>query len=259
MPEWYEDDEFWESFAPFFFTAERVESSAAQADELIKLLGVAPGASVLDLCCGIGRHSIALAKRALNVTGVDRTRAFLDRAKASADKEGVSVDWVQEDMRTFTRPNAFDGAINCVTSFGYFADQSEDGLVARKLHEALKPNARLVIEMTGKEVLARDFAERTWRRLPDGALLLQEHKLRNGWDWIETHLMMIGETRRMELTFSHRPYSGVELAIVLTQGGFREVELFGSLAGTPYDKSSGAARRRRNEIESGSPSRAGRG
>jgi SAM-dependent methyltransferase len=182
MTEWYEDDEFWESFAPFFFTPERVESSGAQADGLIKLLGVAPGQAVLDLCCGIGRHLIALAKRRLKVTGVDRTRAFLDRAKAGADREGVRVEWVQEDMRSFQRPNAFDGAVNCVTSFGYFADQAEDLLVARNLHDGLKANARLVIEMMGKEVLARDFHKRTWERLPDGALLLQERKLSRGWD-----------------------------------------------------------------------------
>ncbi|MGA7869556.1 MAG: class I SAM-dependent methyltransferase [Candidatus Binatus sp.] len=235
MPEWYEDDEFWESFAPFFFTPERVESSGAQADGLIKLLGVAPGQSVLDLCCGIGRHSIALARRGLAITGVDRTRAFLDRAEASARKEGVTVEWVQEDMRTFRRTNAFDGAINCVTSFGYFADQAEDLLVARNLHDALKANARLVIEMMGKEVLARNFNERTWERLPDGAILLQERKLRSGWDWLESHWTMIGRKRRMELTFSCRPYSGAEIREVLKQAGFREVELFGSLSGSPYD------------------------
>ena len=201
MAEWYEDDEFWESFAPFFFTPERVESSGAQADGLIKLLGVAPGQSVLDLCCGIGRHSIALAKRGLNVTGVDRTRAFLDRAKASADKDGVPVEWVQDDMRTFKRPKAFDGAVNCVTSFGYFADPAEDLLVARNLHDSLKASARLVIEMKGKEVLARDFHERTWERLPDGALLLQERKLSSGWDWLERRWTFIGPKRRKERTF----------------------------------------------------------
>ena len=235
MSEWYEDDDFWESFAPYFFTPERIESSGAQADGLIKLMGVAPGQSVLDLCCGIGRHSIALAKRGLNMTGVDRTRAFLDRAKAGADKEGVRVEWVQDDMRTFKRPSAFEGAVNCVTSFGYFADQAEDLMVARNLHDALKANARLVIEMMGKEVLARDFRERTWERLADGALLLQERKLSHGWDWLESRWTLIGPKRRKELTFSCRPYSGAELTAVLKQAGFRDVELFGSLSGIPYD------------------------
>ncbi len=235
MTEWYEDDEFRESFAPFFFTPERVESSGAQADGLIKLLGVVPGQSVLDLCCGIGRHSIALAKRGLNVTGVDRTRPFLGRAKTSADKEDVRVEWVQDDMRSFKRPNAFDGAVNCITSFGYFADQAEDLLVARNLHDSLKANARLVIEMMGKEVLARDFRERTWERLPDGALLLQERKLSRGWDWIESRWTLIGPKRRKELTVSCRPYSGAELKAVLKQAGFREVDLFGNLGGSPYD------------------------
>lgn len=235
MPEWYEDDEFWESFAPFFFTPDRVESSGAQAAAVIKLLGVAPGARVLDLCCGIGRHSIALAQRGLTVTGVDRTRAFLDRAKAGADKEGVHVEWVQEDMRAFKRPKTFDGAMNCVTSFGYFADPAQDLLVARNLHDSLKPKARLVIEMMGKEILARDFHERTWERLPDGTLVLQERKLSSGWDWLESRWTFIGPKRRKELTFSCRPYSGAELKSVLKQAGFRNVELFGNLGGIPYD------------------------
>ncbi len=235
MTEWYEDDEFWESFAPYFFTPERIESSGAQADELVRILGVGPGGSVLDLCCGVGRHSIALARRGLAVTGVDRTRAFLDRAKTSAREEGVTVEWVQEDMRAFRRADAFDGAINCVTSFGYFEDQAEDLIVARNLHDALKAKARLVIEMMGKEVLARDWQERTWERMPDGAILLQERKLKSGWDWLESRWTMIGKKGRMELTFSTRPYSGAEIKGLLKQAGFREVELFGSLSGTPYD------------------------
>jgi SAM-dependent methyltransferase len=235
MTEWYEDDEFWESFAPYFFTADRIERSGAQADELIKLIGVGPGSAVLDLCCGVGRHSIALAQRGLSVTGVDRTRAFLARAEASARKEGVSVEWVEQDMRAFKRSNGFDGAINCVTSFGYFADPAEDLLVAQNLHASLKPDARRVIEMMGKEILARDFQERTWERLPSGALLLQERKLKNGWDWLESHWLVIDQKRRMELTFSHRPYSGAELKEVLKRAGFREVELFGGLNGSPYD------------------------
>ena len=112
MTEWYEDDEFWESFAPYFFTADRIERSGAQADELIKLIGVGPGSAVLDLCCGRcwTTFNRAGTARAL-VTGVDRTRTFLTRAEASARKEGVSVEWVREDMRSFKRSNGFDGAI----------------------------------------------------------------------------------------------------------------------------------------------------
>ncbi|HYL59469.1 MAG TPA: class I SAM-dependent methyltransferase [Candidatus Acidoferrales bacterium] len=235
MTDWYEDDEFWEAFAPFFFTPERIAGSSAQCDELLKLLRVAPGSHVLDLCCGVGRHSVELARRGFVVTGVDRTRPLLERARQTAASIGLNVEWVLEDMRAFRRAGAFDGAINCVTSFGYFEDPAEDLLVARNLHEALKPNARLVIEMMGKEVLARIFQPRSWERLSNGAIWLQEHKLRSGWDWLETQWTIIDNARRTELTFTHRPYSGAELTAVLKDAGFREVELFGSLGGAPYD------------------------
>jgi hypothetical protein len=42
----------WNSFAPYFFTEERVEGTAAEVNKIVALLGIAPGAKVLDLCCG---------------------------------------------------------------------------------------------------------------------------------------------------------------------------------------------------------------
>ena len=235
MTQWFEDDKFWEEFSPFFFTSDRMQNTAAQVDGLVDLLKIAPGGRVLDLCCGVGRHSLELSRRGFAVTGVDRTHAFLERARKAAGDERLAIEWVEQDMREFRRPQAFGAAINCVTSFGYFEDQAQDRLVARNLFDSLNVGARLVIEMMGKEVLARIFQERSWERLENGVLLLREHKLRSGWDWIETHLIVIGPSQRKELTFSARPYSGQEIRDLLVQTGFREVNLYGNLKGSAYD------------------------
>ncbi len=235
MSTWHEDDSFWEAFAPFLFTAERIERARVEVDSVIKLLGVQPGTRILDLCCGVGRHSIELARRGYAVTGVDRTHAYLERARQQAQAENLAIEFVESDMRAFSRPGAFDGATNLFTSFGYFEDPADDLKAARNLFEVLKPGARAVIDVLGKEVLARTFVPRTWESLPDGTLVLQEHKLRSGWDWIENRFLLIGHKRRREMTFSHRLYSGSELAALLRQAGFSEVALYGNLAGAPYD------------------------
>src|SRR6185437_13953181 len=74
--EWFENDDFWRDFYPFMFSDERF---AATPDEVSRILALTQcaGGSVLDLCCGPGRHSIELAQRGFKVTGVDRSPFLL--------------------------------------------------------------------------------------------------------------------------------------------------------------------------------------
>jgi len=84
---WYEQDTFWETVAPTLFTQRRWEDAPAEVEQVVSLLGIESGAHVLDLCCGVGRHSLELARRGFQVTGVDRTRPYLDRASRQAETE----------------------------------------------------------------------------------------------------------------------------------------------------------------------------
>ncbi|MFQ5858089.1 MAG: class I SAM-dependent methyltransferase [Anaerolineae bacterium] len=173
--------------------------------------------------------------RGFRVTGVDRTTAYLERARRQAVEEGLNAEFVHEDMRSFRRPETFDGAINLFTSFGYFQDPAEDLQVVRNLHASLKPGGRLVMELMGKEVLARIFRERDWHQDEDGTLFLEERTISSGWDWIENRWITIDGSQRTEFTLGHRLYSGTELAALLRQAGFTSVTLYGGLAGGPYD------------------------
>jgi SAM-dependent methyltransferase len=232
---WYENDDFWETVAPVLFNRERIDLAPQQVDQVIALLRLNAGAVVLDLCCGIGRHALELSRRGYVVTGVDRTRAYLKRARAQAAAEDLKVEFIESDARAFRRAGAFDGAINLFTSFGYFEDPAEDLKVAENLHASLKPGARLVVDLIGKENLARRFRERDWHENSDGTLVLEDRKLRNGWDWLENRWILIKGGERKELTLSHRLYSGSELAALLKQAGFAAVTLYGDLSGAPYN------------------------
>ncbi|MFQ5595926.1 MAG: class I SAM-dependent methyltransferase, partial [Anaerolineae bacterium] len=233
MTAWHEDDVFWEAWAPQMFTEQRWEMASEEVDAVIQLLDLSPGAHVLDLCCGPGRHSLELARRGFRITGVDRTPAYLDQARRLATEEGLEVEFVQADMRDFRRPETFDGAVNLFTAFGYFEDPAEDLQVVQNLHASLKPGGRLVMEMMGKEVLARIFLESNWQETDDGVLVLEKRKIRSGWDWIDNRWIIIDGEERREFAVGHRLYSGAELAALLRQAGFDSVELYGALAGGP--------------------------
>ena len=161
MSAWFDDDTLWESLEGFLFSQFRsFEGAVREAEQILALVHPPQRAAVLDLCCGPGRHALEFARRGFQVTGVDRTTRYIEAARAAARREGLTVEFVQEDMRRFHRPAVFDLALNLFSSFGYFTDAEENLQVLRNLHASLTPGGTVLLEMAGKEPLARDFQPR---------------------------------------------------------------------------------------------------
>ena len=234
MGSWHDQDDFWIIAEPVLFSWQRREETPKEIDSIISLLTADTSARVLDLGCGIGRHSLELARRGFVVTGVDRTRNYLQKASKKAKKEGINVEFVQDDMRSFCRPEEFDISLSLYTSFGYFENKEDDSKVIANIYSSLKPGGILLMDMMGKEVLSRDFKEREWME-EDGWLVLQERKLGKDWGWLENRWIIIKDDDHTELKFSHRLYSAVEIVSLTKANGFKEVEVFGDLSGSGYD------------------------
>ncbi|KPJ59525.1 MAG: hypothetical protein AMJ46_10950 [Latescibacteria bacterium DG_63] len=231
---WHEDNEFWKLLDPVLFSEKRWAVTEEEVAGIIKLTSLEPGERVLDLCCGPGRHSLELARRGFVVTGVDRTLPYLERARAATEKEGLSVEFVHEDMRNFCRPGAFDVAMNYYTSFGYFRDKSENEKVLKNLFSSLRPGGRLLLELMGREVLARIFRERDWLER-DGVFLLEERKVEDNWTWIDNRWIVFKDGKKKEFSLTLRLYSAVDLSSILESVGFEETKSYGDIAGSPYD------------------------
>jgi len=119
------------------------EAAACEAPFLLRELHAAPGAAVLDLCCGAGRHSAALAAAGLRVTGVDLSLDLLRRASS----EAPGPRYVRADMRLLPfAPDSFGGAVNLFTSFGYFGTDAENLAALREAARVLKPGAALLLD-----------------------------------------------------------------------------------------------------------------
>ena len=232
---WHEDDHFWETVGPVLFPGQRISDTNTEVDQILALLDVPEGSHILDLCCGIGRHSLELSRRGFKVTGVDRTRSYLNEAGMIAASEGLSVEFLEDDMRTFQRPDMFEAVINIFTSFSYFEDPEEDVRVLRNVFSSLKPGGVFVMEMHGKETLARIFRERDWRE-ENGMLILEERNVSDNWSWMENRWIIIKDNRRTDLKLSHRIYSAAELKSLLIGCGFSDTDVYGSLAGDDYDQ-----------------------
>jgi SAM-dependent methyltransferase len=232
--EWFDDDEFWQDVYPFLFPEARFAGAPSEVDKLLAIASP-PGSAVLDLGCGPGRMAVPFAARGCKVTAVDRTKYFLDKARARARAAGVVLELAQTDMRDFVRPDAFDLAVSLYTTFGYFDDKAEDRRVLDNLYASLRPGGVCVMEMMGKEVLARVFCPTLSERLANGSVLMRQHEIFDDWTRIRNTWIVIRKGRAKNYTFHHTVYSGEELRQLLDRTGFVDVTLYGTLDAEPYD------------------------
>lgn len=232
---WHEQDAFWQTFESVIFDKERLDLAPSEVEDIVRLLALEPGHKVCDLCCGVGRHSAELARRGFAVTAVDRTRRYLESARGRARDGGPGIEFVREDMRDFCRPDSFDAVLNLFTSFGYFGARADDRRVVENAHRSLRPGGRFLIDVIGKEIIARIFQPRNWHPTADG-FVLYERKVADNWSQIENRWILIEDGRQREWNFSHRVYSATELCTLLKDSGFRKVQACGDLDGAPYDE-----------------------
>ena len=231
--EWFDDDSFWQELYPFMFPEQRFASTPEQIEKVLALTKPG-GKAALDLCCGPGRCSIALAQAGFTVTGVDRTRFLLNKARGKARTAKTKVEWIQMDMRDFAREDAFDLVLSMFTSFGYFEDKNEDSLVLRNIFTSLKPGGVFLIDVMGKERLAKVLQPTTSDILPNGTKLIQRHEVFDEWTRIRNEWILIRKGRAKSFKFHHTIYSGQELRDRMTQVGFTDVRLYGDLDGDEY-------------------------
>lgn len=234
MPDWYNDDSFWEETMLMMFGSQAWEMAPQQVADILARTGLEPPIQVLDLPCGPGRHSLEFARLGCQVTGVDRTSLYLDEARRRAQEAGLNIEFVQADMREFSRPESYDLVINLFTSFGYFEDQADDVKVLTNFYTSLRPGGILVMDMMGKENLARIFRPRDWHELEDGTLVLEEREVTRNWTWIENRWILVKGGKRRDFLLSHRLYSAAELEHLLAVVGFDLIDFYGDLTGAPY-------------------------
>ena len=88
----------------------------------------------------------------MRVTGLDATPLFLELARADAAERGVEVEYVEGDMRSIPWRDRFDRVLSWFTSFGYFDDEENRGVLA-EAYAALKPGGLFAVEMNHRDNL----------------------------------------------------------------------------------------------------------
>jgi SAM-dependent methyltransferase len=235
--DWFDDESFWKEFYNHLFHDKRMRLGLEEIPYIEELLEIEKHDTILDLNCGPGRHSIELAKRGYRITGVDLTKFYLDIAKEKAEKENLQIEFIREDMRNFIRYDYFNAIINLYTSFGYFKDIEDDKKVLKNMYKSLKKGGKIILDLMGKEILARIYNPRDWSMDDDGnTIFLQDRKICNDWSWIENTWTIIKDGKVKHYDLSHRLYSAKELKHLLTEAGFKNIHVYGDFNKIDYDQ-----------------------
>ena len=214
---------------------ERFQRAEREVDFIVEALGLAAGASVLDLCCGEGRHTVALARRGYRVTGLDLSALHLRLARQAAKEAGVSVRWHRADMRDIPWEGEFDAVINMFTSFGYLESGEEDFKVLMAVAGALKPGGRFLLDTINREMLVRHWEAHDWQEGADGTLRLEDRRFDFLTGRQHNRVLSIhpdGTRRGREIDL--RMYTLKNLADMLSRAGLSVCRTCGGLDGRDY-------------------------
>ncbi|MHB9022568.1 MAG: class I SAM-dependent methyltransferase [Armatimonadota bacterium] len=227
VPEYFDED----YLRIYHFPEERTGPEVAFLLDRLAA-GVSPDAKVLDLACGQGRHAIPLARQGFRVTGLDYQENLLRVARETAGEAGADVRWVQGDMRSLPFADAsFDAVVNMFTAFGYFSDE-ENARVIGEIARVLRPGGTFILDVANRDFQIISHVEpRTWRRLPDGGLLLNE------WIWDPATSrytypqILIDAHGQRHFTHTVRLYTCPELTALCHQNGLEVEAVYGTFLG----------------------------
>ena len=209
------------------------EVQAAFAEEHLK---IRPHDTVLDLCCGHGRHLEALARRNIRAVGVDLSLPLLKEALARR-----SGPLLRADMRKLPFAGGTEGfsvLVNFFTSFGYFQEENDNLAVIEEIARVLRPGGRFLIDLmnphgaetpdpgTLREEGSFEIAEKRW-------FSAENHR-------VEKRIRLLDRTtgRKSEYMESGRVYLEDEIISILAERELKVEEVFGDFEGGAFSTDS---------------------
>ena len=225
MGEWFEEW-FGEEYLELY--PHRDETDAGR---LIGLVGrtacLAPGARVLDICCGAGRHARAFADQGHWTVGIDLSRHLLQRAQVVA-----RVPLVRADVRRLPfRARSFDLAANLFTSFGYFETDDEHCAALAEMLLPVKSGGWFVLDFLNADLVRAGLVAKELMTTAAGPVTVERWLHDEGRFVVKTITTPDGRQFMERVRLLRRD----DLVGMLTAAGGTVVHQFGSYDGAPAD------------------------
>lgn len=172
------------------------DNTEKEVEFIINALELCGKERVLDLACGFGRHSLLLARKGFDVTGVDITEAYISDARQTAHELGIKVNFIVSNIIELDYCNEFDVVLNLADgAIGYFKEESSNLKVFDIISKSLKSGGKSVMDIFNVAHAQKSFPKKSWH--------IGEHSLGiTQYAWNE-------ELKRIQYAEKNLPYNNV--------------------------------------------------
>jgi SAM-dependent methyltransferase len=230
---WYQSffngiaNRFWQKAIPQEYTTSEVEF-------IKRMTELKPGSKIIDVPCGYGRHSIALANEGHLLTALDISEEYIEHLQQESNAQGLDLQALKADMLTYNFDNSmYDLAMCLGNSFNYFSASSTRMFIS-KIYNTLKTGGWFIIHSGAiAETILPSVGEKDWYLLDDIIYLgdrsydVAESVLRSDYIFIEN-----GKVEKK--TAFHFVYTSGEVKRMLADAGFKDVRFFSGITGADY-------------------------
>ena len=230
MKQWYE--ELFQDYADKYDNESYTSGTLGEVDFFEKEIAFNKSVKILDIGCGTGRHSLELARRGYEVTGIDLSEAQLKKAKSISEKENLKIEFQVSDARNFNYKESFDFAIMiCEGAFALMETDEMNYSILKNAFSSLKKGGKLIFtSLNGLYPLfhsVKDFVNSGTD---------QGQSTENNFDLMTFRDYSVYETEddmgiKKVLNCNERYYVPSEITWLLKSLGFSKSEIFGCKLG----------------------------
>ena len=232
MKQWYET--LFENYGEKYDRECFAQGTIGECDFIEKELNFNKSLKIIDVGCGTGRHSIELAKRGYQVTGVDLSISLLKKAEEKANKAGVKVDFFRHDARNLPFEKQFDVAIMlCEGGFPLMETDEMNYEILKNVSKSLKDRSKFIFTtLNGLFPLFHSINEFHTQGIMEGnATYHSKHfDLMTFRDYNITKFVDDNGVEK-ELECNERYYVPCEITWLLKTLEFTKIEIFGATLG----------------------------
>lgn len=202
------------------------KDTVREVDFLVEELQLPNRSSIIDIGCGTGRHSIELAKRGFNVTGIDISEGMLKEAEKTSREANVNVRFIKADAVNFKTEEKFDAAIClCEGAFALLAldenPEEHDYKILKNINSCLKTGAMFILTTLNGLKMVREYSEvDVMKGVFDPLTITEIHPL-----------VFKSEMGTEKVFVKEKGYTAMELKYLLELYSFKVENIWGGTAG----------------------------
>ncbi len=221
--EWWQSETFWRDIGPFMFNQELLSTAEEDLEDLLEMVDVEDGASVLDVGCAVGRFLLPLARQGYDVVGVDPCDAYRRRARQRALDANLEVDVRARSVLELrlAENERFDLVLDVFAVLGYASNPVNDILAVKAMREALRPAGQLLVRTRHP-----DTVYGTVKRRAGNATCIEEHTFDRTTNTLHTRWAIVRAGRARVYTTHVRVYTRTDLIELLKFCEMTDIRVF---------------------------------